>query len=205
MTRKTSMIPNPPTRARAGAGVLLAALMAALPGVLTAGCAGGDAAPSTADSGYVAGDGAVTLLGEGDREPAPALSGTLLGGGALDPSAYAGKVLVVNVWGSWCAPCRSEAGTLERAYQATRAQGVEFVGVNGRDSLAAAQAFVRRFQISYPSIVDRDGRLQLAFRGSLPLAAFPSTVIIDRQGRAAARILGPVSETTLRDLIAEVS
>jgi thiol-disulfide isomerase/thioredoxin len=174
-------------------------------GGLTAGCAAGDAAPGAADSGYVAGDGAVTLLPEGDREPAPALSGTLLGGGALDASAYAGKVVVVNVWGSWCAPCRSEAGALERAYQATRAQGVEFVGVNARDSPAAAQAFVRRFKISYPSVVDRDGRLQLAFRGSLPLAAFPSTVIIDRQGRAAARILGPVSGTTLRDLVAEVS
>jgi len=171
----------------------------------TAGCAGGDASPGAADSGYVAGDGAVTLLPESDREPAPRLSGALLGGGALDTSEYAGKVVVVNVWGSWCAPCRAEASALERAYQATRAQGVQFVGINARDSDAAAQAFVRRYQISYPSIVDRDGRLQLAFRGSLPLAAFPSTVIIDRQGRAAARVLGPVSGVTLRDLVVEVA
>jgi thiol-disulfide isomerase/thioredoxin len=172
---------------------------------VTAGCAGGDPAPGAADSGYVAGDGAVTLLPEGDREPAPRLAGTLLDGGVFDPSAYAGKVVVVNVWGSWCAPCRAEAGALERAYQATRAKGVEFVGINARDSVAAARAFVRRQQVSYPSIVDRDGRLQLAFRGSLPLAAFPSTVIIDRRGRAAARVLGPVSGTTLRDLVAEVA
>lgn len=187
-----------PVSAVAGALLALAAV---------AGCAGGDdASPGAADSGYVAGNGAVTLVPEGDREPAPVLAGTLLGGGgAFDPADYAEKVVVVNVWGSWCAPCRAEAGALQRAYEATRPQGVEFVGINARDSAAAAEAFVRRYEIGYPSIVDRDGRLQLAFRDSLPLAAFPSTVIIDRQGRAAARVLGPVTGATLRDLVAEVA
>jgi thiol-disulfide isomerase/thioredoxin len=183
-------------------GALLGLAMAL--SALTACAGGGGSAPRDANSGYVAGDGTVTLLAAADREPAPRLSGALLGGGSLDAAAYDGKVVVVNVWGSWCAPCRVEAGALERTYQATRTQGVAFVGINARDSEAAAEAFVRRFRLTYPSIVDRDGTLQLAFRDSLPLSAFPSTVVIDRQGRAAARVLGPVSGTTLRDLVAEV-
>ena len=93
---------------------------------------------------------------------------------------------------------------LERVWQDVADEGVQFVGLDTRDSPAAAQAFVDRFNVSYPNIVDEDGVLQLQFRQTLPPQAIPSTVIIDAQGRVAARLLGKASESSLRAVIDEV-
>jgi thiol-disulfide isomerase/thioredoxin len=166
----------------------------------TAGEAGGGT-----EAGYVEGDGSITLVPTEDRKPAPELSGQLLGGGTFDAASQAGNVLVVNVWGSWCPPCRAEASGLDRVAEATASQGVQFVGLNTRDTEAAARSFVTAYEISYPSIVDRDGQLQLAFRNSLPMASIPSTVVVDREGRSAARVLGPIQASALRDLIEDVA
>jgi thiol-disulfide isomerase/thioredoxin len=121
-------------------------------------------------------------------------------------SEYAGKVVVVNVWGSWCAPCRAEAPMLADAARDLAARDVVFLGIDSRDpSRAAAQAFVRRFDVPYPSIYDQRGRTLLSFRGTLTPNSVPSTVIIDTRGRVAASVLGEISRTTLYDLVDEVS
>lgn len=162
------------------------------------GCA--NQAEPTSD-GFVAGDGSFVVLDPAERQSAPEVSGPTLDGGTFTLADYAGDVVLLNVWASWCAPCRAEAPILERVWRDVQGEGVQFVGLDTRDSDAAAQAFVNRFGLTYPNVVDRDGRLQLLFGDTLPPQAIPSTLLIDRQGRVAARALGKVSESTLRGLL----
>jgi thiol-disulfide isomerase/thioredoxin len=106
------------------------------------------------------------------------------------------------VWGSWCAPCRAEAPMLAAAARDLSSKDVAFLGIDSRDpSESAARAFVRRFDVPYPSIYDQKGSTLLAFRGTLAPNSIPSTVVIDRQGRVAASVLGQISRTTLYDLV----
>ena len=158
---------------------------------------------NTSDTGYISGDGSTVLVAPEERGEAILLAGETLDGTSLDIASWQGKPVVINLWASWCGPCRSEAVELENSYMAFKDQGVEFLGLNTRDGLAAAKAFNERFKVSYPSIRDKDGQLTLAF-GNLGPAATPSTIILDSQGRVAARILGPTTESELRVVIAAV-
>lgn len=157
----------------------------------------------TSDSGYISGDGTTLLLSPEERGEVISLAGETLGGAQLDIANWQGNVVVVNLWASWCGPCRSEAVDLENSYLQFKDEGVEFLGLNTRDGLAAAKAFNDRFKTSYPSIRDKDGQLTLAF-GNLGPAATPSTIILDSKGRVAARILGPTTEPELRVVITAV-
>lgn len=169
--------------------------------LLLTGCTG---SPS-ADGGFVSGDGSITRVAVEQRQPAPVISGNLLNGSSWSSSSVPGKVIVYNVWGSWCAPCQKEAPALVKASERTKATA-QFVGLNTRDTaVAQAQAFVRNYGISYPNLFDPDGRLLLAFGGQLPPNAIPSTLIVDNQGRIAARILGETTEATLVGLIEEIA
>ena len=170
-----------------------------------AGC-GDDAGGATAanpgsESGFIAGDGTITLLDESQRTIAPTFSGTTLDGDTLDLADARGDVVVLNVWASWCAPCRAEAPILEEVAQSFADDDVQFVGLNTRDSDAAARAFAENAGLTFPSVIDTDGRLQLLFADSLPPQAIPSTLVLDRQGRVAGRILGKVSASNLRGMI----
>lgn len=147
----------------------------------------------------------MTVIPKEDREPAPAFSGPTLDGEQFDLAEQAGDVVVLNVWGSWCAPCRAEAPALAAVAEQTADDGVVFIGVNTRDTTTAAQAFEDEFAVPYPSVVDTDGRLLLAFRDTLPPAAIPSTLIVDRDGDMAARVLGEITETSLRDLVTDIA
>ena len=153
------------------------------------------------DAGFVSGDGSITVLPPEQRQVAPNASGVDLAGNTIELVDFAGQIVVLNVWASWCAPCRAEAGALEEVAKQFENQGVQFIGLNTRDSNAAARAFIRKFDVTYPSLVDTDGRVQLLFNDSLPPQAIPSTIVIDQKGRVAARALGVVTAATLRAMI----
>ena len=110
----------------------------------------------------------------------------------------------MNFWGSWCTPCREEApalGTLARNFAGT---DVRFVGVDIRDDPASAEAFMRTFRIGYPSLNDPSDLVALDFNGTVPPAGIPTTLVIDRSGRIAARIVGQASYSGLKALIKQV-
>lgn len=180
---------------------MMALLAAACAVMILPACGTSSSGASDTGTGYVAGDGSAVILSDAERKPAPALSGETLDGGQWSLADHAGEVVVANVWASWCAPCRAEAPTLEQVSQQRLADGVQFVGINVRDTDASAQAFVVRYGITYPNLVDSNGSLQLAFRDTLPPQAIPSTVFIDRQGRVAARVLGEIDEVRLNGIL----
>ena len=165
-------------------------------------CGGAEATDSGA--GFVGGDGSIVLIDPSDRVPAPELTGKTLNGDTYSLADDLGDVVVMNVWASWCAPCRAEAPELEEVWTDVQKDGVQFIGLNTRDSELAAQRFVETMGLTFPSVQDTDGRLQLLFADSLPPQAIPSTLVIDREGRVAARMLGKVSAATLRGVIDEV-
>ncbi|MBM9504910.1 TlpA family protein disulfide reductase [Actinacidiphila acididurans] len=158
---------------------------------------------SSGQSNFVSGTGEITTVSAADRKPAPDLSGKTVDGTQTSLAAYKGKVVVVNVWGSWCAPCRLEAPNLVKVAAADQAKGVQFLGINTRDLAAAnARQFEKRFAVPYPSLYDPDGNLLLRFpKGSLNAQSIPATLVIDRQGRIAGRALKALSESELNQLI----
>lgn len=192
------------SRPLAVAGALALALALALTG-----CSGSDdlAKQYTAGSnkGYIAGDGSVTEIAAADRGEAIEFDGTLTDGSAVSSADYVGSVLVVNFWYAGCAPCRAEAPDLKAISEEFAGAGASFLGVNVRDQAASAIAFNQSYSISYPSVMDvDDGAMQLAFSGSIPPNAVPTTLVLDTSGRVAARILGQVdSPSILKTLIAD--
>lgn len=185
----------------------LALAVAALAAASIAGCSkstAGSSGTGGSDTGYVAGDGSIVVVPPEQRVAAPDFTLPTLDGGSFTLAEQLGKVVVMNVWASWCAPCRAEAPELQQVWAKSEGKGVQFVGLDTRDSATAAQAFVNRFAITYPQAIDTDGRVQLLFRDTLPAQAIPSTVIVDAQGRVAARILGATTAAALRNVIDDV-
>ena len=185
---------------RSLAGLLVAVLLV---GAVTSGCG---SSADTGDKGYIDGTGIITRLAADERRKPGAVSGETLDGKKLSLSQYDGKVIVLNVWGSWCPPCRKEAPTLASASRELARDGVVFVGVNTKDSSPdQGLAFERRYGVPYDSFFDPSGRTLLAFSGTLNPSAIPSTVVLDKQGRVAASILGGVpGRQTLIDLVRDV-
>jgi thiol-disulfide isomerase/thioredoxin len=136
------------------------------------------------------------------RPKAGDVTGQLLGGGTYDVAQDRGKVVVVNFWGSWCNPCRAEAADLEKTYQATKAKGVTFVGVNTRDDRDSAKAF-ERGRTTYPSVYDPDGKVALKF--DVTQVSTPSTLILDRQGRIAIALRQSTTYGQLAPLVERVA
>jgi thiol-disulfide isomerase/thioredoxin len=171
--------------------LVLAALL------LLTGCSNGGA--SKAQESFIAGSGAVTKLKAGSRLDAPAISGMTLNGSTF--TFTKGKVAVINVWASWCSPCRAEEPTLSALSR--KYSDVQFIGILTRDNPVNAEAFARKRGTPYPTLIDDS--ILIGFRKSLPANAIPTTVVIDRQGRVAARISGGVTVASLSQLIEEVS
>jgi thiol-disulfide isomerase/thioredoxin len=159
-------------------------------------------APSSAASA-VSSTQPVTEFAPQDRGAPVELSGTTLTGEHLDVAQLRGQPTVLNVWGSWCAPCRIEAPALKQA-SATYAGRASFVGIDIKDNAAAALAFEDSYGITYPSIEDPGGQAVLALSQHVPASAVPVTLILDDQGRVAARILGAAEESTLTALLDSV-
>ncbi|MFG2870635.1 TlpA family protein disulfide reductase [Streptomyces sp. NPDC048338] len=156
------------------------------------------------DTNFVTNTGGVSTVVKGERKPVNAIAGETLDGTRLDVADLKGKVVVLNVWGSWCGPCRGEAPHFAKVAKELKAKGVEFVGLNTRDAdKSKAVSFEEEFGITYPSLYDPDGKLILnGFpKGSLIPQGIPSTIVLDRDGKIAARSLMALSETKLRSMI----
>jgi thiol-disulfide isomerase/thioredoxin len=189
------------TPARPVVGALAGALLL----LAVAGCSGSDF--TSGDKGFVSVDKTVSIITEaGDRpEPQGEVAGETLDGDQVSLSDHRGRVVVIPVWGSWCGPCRAEAPMLADAARDLEGRGVDFLGIDSRDpDRTDPRAFVRRFGIPYPSIHDPDGATLLAFHGTLPPQTIPSFVIIDEQGRIAARVLGEIDRSTLYGVVSKV-
>lgn len=183
---------QPRSRMRGGARLIIVA-------VTLSACAADGRTPTATD-------GVVEVIVAEDRQQVEPFTGDLLDGGGFDSTSLAGKVVVYNVWGSWCAPCRTEAPVLKRVSEETQKLDVRFIGINVRDNDAAARAFEDNYDIEYPSITtDTSTDAVLAFGTALPPSAVPSTLIVDAQGRLAARIVGPVDYTTLTTIVTETA
>jgi len=147
----------------------------------------------------------VTVVTANERKDAPNLAGADLNGHRLSISDFEGQVLVVNVWGPWCAPCRDEAPVLKQVADQYASQNVQFIGILNQSGSAEARAFNSSAGITYPSFADQDGALERSFTKSLPTTAIPTTWVLDSQGRVAARIIDQdLSKSTLSDVIDDV-
>lgn len=160
-------------------------------------CGGGGS--SSSQESFVSGNGSVTFIDPEKRIEAPSLFGMTLSG--TNYRFEVGKVAVVNVWASWCSPCRAEAPALVAL--ANKYSEVAFIGILTRDNPATAEAFQRRFSLPYPTLIDDS--LLIGFKGSLAANAIPTTVVIDKAGKVAARISGAITVASLTDLIERVS
>jgi thiol-disulfide isomerase/thioredoxin len=177
------------------------ALVAAAVAGLVVGCASGDDAVAQGGTfEFVAPGGKTDIYYDPpDHRGRP---GPVSGPDLMDPSRtvsvgdFADKVVVINVWGQWCGPCRAEVTQLQQVFNATRADGVTLVGIDVRDNnRQAAQDFVKDRNVTFPSIYDPAMRTMLAFGGKYPTTVIPSTLVLDRQHRVAA--------VFLRELLAE--
>ncbi|WP_043441894.1 TlpA disulfide reductase family protein [Arthrobacter sp. L77] len=152
---------------------------------------------------YIAGDGSVTEYAASDRGEPVEVSGTLFDGTSVSSAEWEGQVTVLNFWYAACAPCREEAPDLVSLHDDYAPQGAAFYGVNIRDEKATAEAFERSFDIPYQSFADKDGGVLLDMTQYVPPQAVPTTIVLDREGRVSARILGLADRSTLKALISD--
>ncbi|MGW4435801.1 TlpA family protein disulfide reductase [Streptomyces sp. NPDC004596] len=185
--------------------VLLSA-MAAVAALTLSACGNGGTSGGGGNTNFVTGNNGIDTAAKGKRSAAPDLSGRTLDGKNLDIADYKGKVVVVNVWGSWCGPCREEAQYFSKVSKAYEGKGVQFVGINTRDtSTTPALAFEREHGIGYPSLYDPTGKLMLRFKkGTLNPQLIPSTLVIDKDGKVAARALEALDDTALLKMLKPV-
>jgi thiol-disulfide isomerase/thioredoxin len=154
--------------------------------------------------GYISGDGSIEQVDRADRGAPVELTGTTLEGRPWSMQGKKGTVLVVNVWGSWCPPCIEEAPALQRAWEDMQAKklDVAFIGLDTQESPESGLAFQNANKITYPSLAYDGGVPLLALQGKA--VATPTTLVVDSQGRIAARVSGPVTQATLVGLVDDV-
>lgn len=175
----------------------LSAVLALVAAVALTGCSDGGSWEDDCETR----DGVIECA-PGKRAPAPTMAGELLDGSRYDIARDRGQVVVVNFWGSWCAPCVAEADDLEATYQATKDQAVRFLGVNVNDGRDKAKAF-EQGRVSYPSLFDPGSRVALDFQ--VPPNSVPATIVLDRDGRIAVVIRRAVQQNGLQPIIERVA
>ena len=180
-----------------------AALMISALALVACGSEGDDLAQRASNDGsnYVAGDGSVEELAPESRGEAVEFDSVLYDGAEVTPETFQGEVSVINFWYAACAPCRVEAPDLQEVHEEFEDDGVQFFGVNTRDTQPTAEAFERTFGITYPSMEDRTGQVVMAMTDYVHPSAVPTTLVLDKQGRVSARVVGIVEPGTLRALI----
>ena len=185
-----------------GAGLLTATMLVGCsddPNSVAAQAKSGD------QKGYVSGDGSYQTFAIADRGAPVDFSGTTLTGESWSLADRRGQVVVINVWASWCPPCVAEMPTLQKVWHdlQTAKAPVEFVGIDFRESAERGTALVTKAKVSYPSLTDESGVLILKLQGKAPTV--PTTLVLDREGRIAARIGGAVQESVLSGLVDDVA
>jgi Peroxiredoxin len=183
-----------------------------LTGVL-AGCSGQRGLEQTygdvAEQDYFSSDGAFSFVAAANRQGSLQFSGELDIEGSWDSVDFLGQPIVVNFWFAGCPPCRLEAEDLEALHQDFQADGVQFIGVNILDGPETARTFADEFGVTYPSLMDANsGLVRLSFAGEASPNAVPTTLVLDRQHRVAARVNGLITdvdllETMITDVLAE--
>lgn len=150
------------------------------------------------EKAYTAEDFRVVEIPEAKRGEPVAFGGVTEHGEQFSSDDIRGQVAVVNFWYAGCGPCRVEAKDLEAVWQKHQPDDVQFIGVNIYDQADTAKAFAETYGITYPSLLDADtGEAKLAFAKVTPIQAPPTTLVLDRQGRVAARIIGPIDGTSI--------
>ncbi|WP_137988718.1 TlpA family protein disulfide reductase [Streptomyces vilmorinianum] len=188
-----------PRRTLLAVGTLSAALALSACGSDSNGKSGGGGGTN-----FVTNTGGVSTVAKGERAAPNKIAGETIEGEQLDIADLKGKVVVLNAWGSWCGPCRAEAPHFAKVANELKAKGVEFVGLNTRDfNKQQAVTFEEDYKVPYPSLYDPSGKLILnGFpKGTLNLQAIPSTVVLDKDGKIAARALMALDEKKLRSMI----
>jgi thiol-disulfide isomerase/thioredoxin len=180
----------------ATAAVLLAG------GLALALAGGGQAATGVT---HVDGDPSAVLYASGHRAQVPGFSGTTLTGAKVSFADYRGRVVVLNFWGSWCGPCRSEGPTLAALASKYQASGVSFLGVDVDDTPPNATAFARSVGITYPSLNDPGYSVALALGSAVPISGTPTTVVVDRTGHVAGAVFGSVTYSVLNSMLSQVA
>jgi thiol-disulfide isomerase/thioredoxin len=184
----------------------LAAVLGAAAALALTACSSGGSTGGGGKTGFVTGKGGIATASLGSRTAAPDVTGKSLEGKPVSLSDFKGKVVVLNIWGSWCGPCRAEGANLQEVSQKYRSQGVQFLGINTRDvDPANAVRFEHETGIDYPSLYDPDGAQILRFpKGSLNPQFLPTTLVVDRDGRLAARAMRALSSEDLEAMIKPV-
>jgi len=150
------------------------------------------------NKGYIAGDFRVQEIPADQRTEPVEFEGTLETGDRVSSDDFAGTVLVVNFWYAACGPCRAEAGDLEKAHTTFDGGDVAFLGINTSDSPEAAAAFAETWGVTYPSVIAADdGAVKLAFADKTPIQATPTTLVLDKEGRVAARVIGQLPDASI--------
>ncbi|MEU1299032.1 TlpA family protein disulfide reductase [Streptomyces shenzhenensis] len=173
-------------------------------GSLSLSACGGGKSGGGGQTNYVMGADGIATVAKGERNPVGPIRGETVQGEPLDVADFRGKVVVINVWGSWCPPCRAEAPYLNKVAKEMKPKGVEFVGINTRDGdKRLARAFEDDFDISYPSFYDPNGKLILSGfpKGTVTLQGLPVTITLDRNGNIAGRVFGGVDSGKLHKMI----
>ncbi|CAN5236249.1 TlpA disulfide reductase family protein [soil metagenome] len=209
MKTRSSVNPRAPLSRRLVAAAFAVAFASTLAGCTTqSGGLSDDYNQGDSGGNYISGDGTVVVVPTGNRGEAVAYAGTTDGGDDLSSDDLAGQVTVLNFWYAQCGPCRVEAPDLQKLHEQF-GDDVAFVGVNVRDDAAGARSFAEKFGITYPSILDvGENDVVLAFAGDVPPNAVPTTLLIDKEGRVAARFSGAIASPSsvsdvLDDLLAE--
>lgn len=195
-------------RRRRAAGAVAAVSVAVMLGV--SGCAATDDLATQyragSNKGYISGDGRVVEIPAADRGDPVVFEGLVENGEKVTSDDYRGEVLVVNFWYAACGPCRVEAPFLEEVYLEFAENGADFLGVNTYDQAPTALAFADNYGITYPSVIDvPGGKVKLAFAQVTTVMATPTTLVLDQEGRVAARISGQLEgPSTLRTIVRDV-
>ena len=167
--------------------------------ILLAGCTNDPLAEQYADGsgqGYISSDGAYTEIPADQRDEPIVFEGVDEQGNLVSSDDYAGEVYVINLWYASCPPCRAEAADLKAVSE--EYSNVPFLGVNISDTADVAIAFNNEFDIAYPSIIDANtASVQLALAGTVAPNAVPTTLVLDSEGRVAARISGLLRDQSI--------